>query len=107
MVDMPQHYDIPSEPDDDPNVVMVPEEYVQTVGTVALLELRRRGVDPKRCQVAVNKEEPKVAITWERLTGGYYQQTTDCLPAYMAKRDPAEVGREAAKLFCARLEEVL
>lgn len=97
---------------DDPNTVIVPKEYVQAVAWHAIRELKRRGAT-KGFSVKVDPDVPQVCITWQRpaglvtADGNAYQGATDCITAFIDKRDPQHVGIEAVDTFMQRLDAVL
>jgi hypothetical protein len=97
---------------DDPNTVTVPKEYVQAIAWHAIHELKRRSAT-KSFSVKVDPDVPQVFITWERpaglvtADGNAYQGATDCLTAFIQKRDPQHVGIEAVDTFMQRLDAVL
>lgn len=97
---------------DDPNTVTVPHEYVGAVAWHATKELKRRGCT-NRFSVKVDPDMPQVLIAWQRpgglvtADGNAYQLTTDCLTAFLDKRDPQHVGIEAVDVFVQRLDDIL
>ena len=99
---------------DEPGVVIVPEEYVHTVATCAIRELRAQGA-AKGFSVAVDPEQPVVKIAFTRqedlarmtqMRSGY-EMTTDCLTAYVNELDPVGVGKSAATAFLHALQKAL
>lgn len=97
---------------DAPNTVTVPHEYVQAIAWHMLHELKRRSCT-KGFSVKVNPDLPEVDITWER-TGGLvtpngnaYRGVTNCLAAFIDKRDPQHVGIEAVETFLQQLAATL
>lgn len=104
---------VPTNLDPD-GTVTVPDEYVQTVATVAIRELKREGCG-KGFSVAVDPNDPVVKLTFTRaedlarmtqMRSGY-ELTTDCLTAYMGELDPVDVGQSAAHAFLVTLKREL
>lgn len=97
---------------DHPDTVTVPKEYVQAVAFFATRELKRRGCI-KGFSVKVDPDVPQVFVTWERPSGivtaegNAYQGSTDCLTAFIDKRDPQHVGIEAVEVFISNLETAM
>ncbi|HYE07677.1 MAG TPA: hypothetical protein VEL07_19315 [Planctomycetota bacterium] len=98
----------------DEGTIIVPDEYVQTVASVAIRELKREGCG-KGFSVAVDPDEPVVKLTFTRaedlaritqMRSGY-ELTTDCLTAYVNQLDPVDVGQSAAQAFMRTLKQEL
>lgn len=94
--------------------VMVPVEYVHTVATCAIRELKRQGA-AKGFSVAVDPDHPIVKVAFTRaedlarmtqMRSGY-ELTTDCLTAYVNDLDPVQVGTSAAQAFLKQLQREL
>lgn len=86
-----------------PGEVLVPQDYVETVATLIAAKLKANGFT-QGVGVAVNKDEPMVAITLARRIGGAYVLKTDCLKAWMAKQDPEEAARGALLFLMEAIE---
>lgn len=99
----------PATVQDAPGTVTVPHEYVKAVAWHATRELKRRGCI-KGFSVKVDPDVPQVFVTWERPSGivtaegNAYQGSTDCLTAFIEKRDPQHVGIEAVEVFLTNLD---
>lgn len=89
--------------DPDADSVMVPTDYVETCATLIKLKLAQNHFT-KNVSVALNTEEPEVAITLHRIVGGGHVLKTNCLEAYIQKMDPEEVARSAVQRMMGELE---
>jgi hypothetical protein len=86
-----------------PGEVLIPREYVESIGTLTMYELRKANFT-KGVEVQVNTEEPQMAITLARKIGGGYVLTTDCAAAWANKMDPQEVARSAVRRLMGEVE---
>lgn len=102
--------DVPSAGDGVPDV---PDDYVESVATFIILELKKRGYR-KRITVSKAKYEPLVRITMERdqpkvfihlVSEKYWRQTTDCRPPWVDGIDPHHVAIDAINHLERELEK--
>ena len=87
-----------------PGEVLVPHEYVAEVCVWTERELRANGFT-RDVGVAMNTEQPQVAITLSRKVGGGHVLTTDCAAAWEQKLDPVQVARSAVRRLMAEIED--
>lgn len=86
-----------------PGEFLVPHEYVAEIATRIEILLRENNFT-KGVAVAMNCDEPQVAITLSRKIGGGYVLTTDCSAAWEDKLEPDAVAGSAVKRLMGEIE---
>jgi len=89
--------------DPDADAVMVPTDYVETIGTLIAIKLKESNFT-RNISVAVNTEEPEVAITLSRKVGGGHILKTNCMECWIQNLDPEQVARSAVRRLMDELE---